>query len=318
MLCPGRIGRDEGQIDVGGLLGGEFLFGLFRCFTEPLQGHGVLAEIDAVLFLELTGNEPDQSFIEVVTAKVSVTVGAEHFDQFVFDFEDRDVEGSAAEVKHADFFFAFLFESIGESGCRGLVNNTGHLKTGDLACVLGCLTLSIVEVGGHGDDRLIHFMTEMILSGLFELSQDERGDFGRCVFLAVNIDFDVIGCGTDDLVGHQFLFGFHFTVSSAHEAFDGVDGVLRVGDGLTFCGFADECFAFGRERDDAGGCAAAFLIRDHARLAAFHDRHHGICCSQVDADDFFSGNSHDTCPSERVPSPVRKARDSDRWKSQKR
>ena len=43
----GLVGRDERQIDGGGLRAGELDLGLLRCLLEPLQGHAVLRQVDA-------------------------------------------------------------------------------------------------------------------------------------------------------------------------------------------------------------------------------------------------------------------------------
>ena len=45
---PAGIGRDERQVDVGRAGRAEFLLGLFARFLQPLQGHRVLAQIDAL------------------------------------------------------------------------------------------------------------------------------------------------------------------------------------------------------------------------------------------------------------------------------
>ena len=51
MLGAGLVGRDERQVDVGLHGRGELDLGLLRCFLEALQRHAVLAQIDALLFL---------------------------------------------------------------------------------------------------------------------------------------------------------------------------------------------------------------------------------------------------------------------------
>ena len=42
------VGRDERQVDIGRLQRAQFLLGLFAGLLEPLQGHRILAEVDAV------------------------------------------------------------------------------------------------------------------------------------------------------------------------------------------------------------------------------------------------------------------------------
>ena len=60
VLRPAGVGRDERQVDVGRLGRAKFLLGLFAGLLQPLQGHRVLAEVDAVLLLELVGHVVDQ------------------------------------------------------------------------------------------------------------------------------------------------------------------------------------------------------------------------------------------------------------------
>ena len=49
---------------------------------------------------------------------------------------------------------------------------------------------------------------------------------------------------------------------------------------------SDEALARLAERDDRRRQPAAFRVGDDNGLTAFHDSHHGVGCTQVDADDF--------------------------------
>lgn len=70
MFRSGGIGGDERQIDIGALLAGKLLLGLFGRFPQPLEGHRILAEVDPLLLLETFGDQIDEFFVEVVTAEV--------------------------------------------------------------------------------------------------------------------------------------------------------------------------------------------------------------------------------------------------------
>jgi len=61
-----------------------------------LQGHGVFPEVEAFFFLELVGQPIDDGMVEVISAKVSVTIGRFYFEDTFAELEDRDVESSAA------------------------------------------------------------------------------------------------------------------------------------------------------------------------------------------------------------------------------
>ena len=97
-------------------------------------------------------------------------------------------------------------------------------EAGDLAGVLGRLALAVVEIGRNGDHGLADLVAQVALRGLLELAQDQRRDFGRSVFLAVDMDLDEIARPADDLVGDHLLLGLHLVVPAAHESLDRVDG----------------------------------------------------------------------------------------------
>ena len=61
-----------------------------------------LAQVDALLLLELVGQIVDEPHVEVFAAEEGVAVGRLHLEHAVADFEDRDVEGAAAEVVDRD------------------------------------------------------------------------------------------------------------------------------------------------------------------------------------------------------------------------
>ena len=94
------VSGDEGQIDLRLLAVGQLDLGLFRRILEPLQGQGVVVQIDAVLLLELIGQVVDDRQIEVLPAEEGVPVGGEHLELMLAvdfgDFDDGDVEGAAA------------------------------------------------------------------------------------------------------------------------------------------------------------------------------------------------------------------------------
>ena len=92
-------------------------------------------------------------------------------------FEDRDVERAAAEVEHADRFFALLVEAVGQRRGGRLVDDAGDFQAGDLAGVLGRLPLGVVEVRRHRDDGLVHLVAEIGLGRFLQLAQNHAPRF---------------------------------------------------------------------------------------------------------------------------------------------
>ena len=90
---------------------------------------------------------------------------------------------------------------------------------------------------------------------LLKFGEDHGADFGRRVFFAAHVDADIAIGGGGHFVGHKLEGALHFGVAefAAHEAFDGEDGVLGVGDGLPPGDLPHEAFAvFGVDGDDGG------------------------------------------------------------------
>ena len=95
VLRARSVGRDEGKIDIHGLRGGEGDLGLLRLFLEPLEGHGVFAQIDPVLFFERINQPSDERFVPIISTEMSVTVGGLHLENAISDLEHRDVKRTA-------------------------------------------------------------------------------------------------------------------------------------------------------------------------------------------------------------------------------
>jgi hypothetical protein len=69
------------------------------------------------------------------------TYGALDFKHALLNLENRDIEGTTAEIVDRDDTISFLVKAVGE-GCRcRFVDDTEDVQTSDLACIFGGLTL---------------------------------------------------------------------------------------------------------------------------------------------------------------------------------
>ena len=135
--------HDVRQVDLGGSHVGEFDLRLLRSLFESLECHRVVLEMYAgILGSELLVEPVDDLLVEVVTSEVGVTVGGLDLEHAVSEFHYGDIEGTAAKVIDCDLhIFVLLVKAICQrSRCR-LVDDTLHVKTGDLSGLLGSLTL---------------------------------------------------------------------------------------------------------------------------------------------------------------------------------
>ena len=291
MLGAGLVGGDEGQVDVGLHHGGELHLGLFGGLLQPLQRHPVRAQVDTLVLAELVGQVVDDALVEVFAAEEGVAVGRLDFEHAVADFQDRNVEGAAAEIEDRDLLVLFLVQSVGERGRGGLVDDAEHVEPGDTAGVLGGLALAVVEVGRHRDDRLGHFFAEIVLGRLLHLLQDERGNFGRAVFLAADFHPGRAVVVAHDLVGQHFERLLHFGVFEppAHQALDREHRIGRIGDRLSARDLSHQPLARIRKGDDRRGGPGTLRVGDNDGVAPFHHRDATVGRAQVDSDYFCHG-----------------------------
>ena len=285
MLGTGGIGRDERQIDLGFKQSGELHFGLFGRFLETLERHLVAREIDAVFLLEFGHNPVDDALVDIVAAQVGVAVRGLHLNQAFADFEDGDIERSAAEIIDRDGFVLLLFQSIGQGGRGGLVDDAHHFQAGDSAGILGGLALSIVKICRHGNDGLGDFLAQIGLGRLLQFGKDHGRELGRRILLTRDIHAGIPVVAADCLVRHHLHFFGDFVISPAHEALDGENGVFGIGDGLTLGDLANQPLtSFGECHYRRRG-AVPFLVCNDRGLSAFHDGDAGIRGAKVNAYD---------------------------------
>src|SRR5262249_46939317 len=123
----------------------------------------------------------------IIAAERAVAPGRSHLEHTVVEDEDRDIEGSAAEVVDREPAVLLLLEAISERGSCRLVEESKHLEPGETPRVLGCLTLGIVEIGRHGDHGAAD-APELVLRETTKASQNFAADLDRCDDLSADVE----------------------------------------------------------------------------------------------------------------------------------
>jgi hypothetical protein len=93
----------------------------------------------------------------------------------------------------ANTWKSYLVKTVGQSGSGGFVDDTENVETGNSSGVLGGSALSVVEVGGNGDNGVLNRLSEVALSDLLHLAKDHSRDLLGCegLLLAVYLDADI-------------------------------------------------------------------------------------------------------------------------------
>jgi hypothetical protein len=282
----------EGQRERRALLGRQADLRGLRGQPQLLPHLGVVSEVDplarkvrVVPRLDLLAEPEHDDAVEVIAPEVRVAVRREHLEHAVLDAQDRDVEGAAAEVVYRDHARGQPVQAIRERGGGGLVHDAHDIETGDAAGVLGGLPLAIVEVRGHGDDRLLHRLAEVPLGALLEGLQHERGHFRRGHRTTAHLQ-------RDDPVRRLHVkrkvaqLVPDVVVAAAHESLHGIHRGLGTACELPPRRLPHED-TVGREGDDGRQQRAPLAIRDDPRQARrlVDVRHETVRRPEVNADD---------------------------------
>ena len=289
----GLVHGDEGQVDFTAHAGGKFTLCLFSSFFQSLKSLRIFLQVNTIFFQEAVCQPVNDDCVKVVTAEVGVSICSFHFEHAVSDFENGDIECTAAKVIDCNgFFFLIFVDTVSKSCGGGFVDDTFDVKTCDSTGVFSCLSLAVVEVSRDGDDSFGDFFTEICFSIIFELLQDHCGDFRRRVFLAVNFNASIaVGCFGDG-VRNAFCFFLHIRIFHTHQTFNGENCIFRVCDSLTFCSLTNQTFTIFCECNDRGSCVCSFCVRNDFERSVIHHSHAAVCGSQVNT----KNSSHSITP----------------------
>ena len=272
MLRNAVDGHYVGQVDLGRCRRRELDLGLLGSLFQTLQRHRVLTQVDLMLGLESLGHVVDQHVIEVVAAEMRIAVGRLDLEYAVAEFQNRDIERTAAEVVYGDLHVVLLLvEAVCQCGRCGLVDDTAHFKTCDFAGLLGRLTLRVGEVCRNGYHRLADLLPEIILGRLLHLLQDDCRDLLRRILAAVDVDARGVVVALDDRVGRTRDVAGYLVVLLAHETLDREYRALGVGNRLTLGRVAYLALSVFSECDYRRGSAVSLRVGDDHGLIALHN-----------------------------------------------
>ncbi len=149
-------------------------------------------------------------FVDIVAAEMRIAAGGEHFEDSFAQFEDGNVERSAAEIVNRDGALLLLVQAIRQRSGGRFIDDAQHIEAGNAAGIFGGLALRIIEICGNGDDRVDDFFAQCRFRILFQFAENERGKFGRRVVAAENLQSDDVFAvaakhrreAAEDLRGH--------------------------------------------------------------------------------------------------------------------
>ena len=252
--------------------GGKFNLSLFCRFLQALCCLLVLREVDAVGLFEFGNKVVDDYLVDVVATKVCVAVGCQNFEYAIANFQNGNVERTTTKVVDKNFLvFVFALVKTVSKRCSGwLVDDTKNFQSGNFACVLCCLTLSVVKVCWNCDYCLSNLFAKVCFCIRLEFCKNDCGNFLWRVCFAID----------------------GYRVVCTHVTFDGHNCAVRVYNCLTLCNLTYKTFAVLRKTNYGWSCSVAFCIGDYDWFATFQYCNARVCCTKVNTDNF----SHNISP----------------------
>ena len=207
---------------------------------QRLHHFADLRQILAPLRLQIFERDAQQPVIDIVAAEMGIAVGCEHLENPVVQLENRDIERAAAEIVDRDDAFLALVQSVGQRRGGRFVHQPQNFQPGNAPGIARGLPLRIVEVCRDRDHGLCHRRTQRGFGVLFELPQNQRGDFGRCKSLFAELYTNHRFAAFRDTEREQFQFFPHVFDAAPHQPLDRVDGPVRMIDQLFARGIAND------------------------------------------------------------------------------
>ncbi|MNZ48798.1 NAD-specific glutamate dehydrogenase [compost metagenome] len=192
--------------------------------------------------------------VEVIAAQGAVAAGGQDFEDTAGQAQNRNIEGTAAQVVNGDQAFGMLVQAISHSGSSRLIEQTQHIQAGQLGRILGGLTLSVIEIGRNGDHRTHQLTTQGLLGTLAQDLEDIGGHFDRAFRALDRVDERHVRLAADKAVGQLLAQLLDVGQATTHQALDRQHGVQGIGGGSQLGGFANldpiSVIAYGRRQDD--------------------------------------------------------------------
>ena len=119
---------------------------------------------------------------------MGIPMGRFDLKDAIANLQDGDIKGPSPQIEYSNEAFCFLIQSIGKRCGRRFVDDPQNIQSSDFACILGGLSLAVIEIGGYGYHHIGNLLTQMFFGGLLYVGQDIGRDFSRAVMLSPQAD----------------------------------------------------------------------------------------------------------------------------------
>jgi len=106
------------------------------------------------VFLEVNHAVVDKLVIEVLSSQVSVTIGSLDFENTFLDSKEGNIESTTSKIENENVSLLSLLtiKTVSDCSSSWLIDDSENIDAGNSSCILGGLSLSIIEVSWNSDD----------------------------------------------------------------------------------------------------------------------------------------------------------------------
>ena len=196
---------------------------------------------------------------------------------------------TAVKDEHILLTIGLLVQTVGQSSCSGLIDNTENIQTRNSTGILGRLALGVIEVGRNRDYRVSDLLTQVALGSRLHLLEHGSGDLLSTERLSLTVYSclnERLVCSTrldlEGPVGHIGLYGC-IAELAANQTLSIKDRIDRVRCSLGLGCIADETL-LGSEGHVGGSSTIALVICDNFNTVILPDTDAGVCSSKINPD----------------------------------
>src|SRR6266850_4846703 len=199
----------------------ELMLHVDQSFAQFLCQFAMRGKIDFFGLQDFFMDEGLQKIVDIVAAEVSVAIRCENLVNVAVvggdQFQNGNIKCAATEIVHSDFSALLFMQTIGE--CRGswLVHKAQNFQSGNFPGVFGGLTLGVVEISRHGNDRAIDWLAEECFRPIIQLAQNERRNFRRGKNLATEANANHVAAGRIEPKRKKLQLVLNVFYAAAHQ-----------------------------------------------------------------------------------------------------
>mmetsp|Transcript_38825 Transcript_38825/g.76331 ORF Transcript_38825/g.76331 Transcript_38825/m.76331 type:complete len:238 (+) Transcript_38825:1835-2548(+) len=229
---------------------------------------------------------------------MGVSCGGLDLKDAILNGQKRHIEGTATQIENEDVSLTLplLVKPVCNGSGSGLVDDSHDVEASNGPCVLGGLSLTVVEIGRDSNHCVLDLSAEIVVGDLLHLGEDHGGDLlrveGLGLVLVVDDNLGLVALSTDDLEGPVLHVRLHSSLRevASDESLRIEDGVFGISGHLVLRSVSDQTLSVS-EGHIGGSGTVSLVVSNDLHSVVLPDTDTGVGSSKINSDrGTFSGH----------------------------